>query len=220
MTATQPRLTGDRHRNDDEDGVEGNAILTAVTGALLILPLAVEGVTILRIGQLLWLHMFLGMALSGLFGLKLASTGYKFTGYYTGRAAYVRKGPPITPLRLLAIPVVLFTIGVMATGILLLLEGPGSRGQLLLLHKVFFIGWVAVTALHLLAHLVDVRKSVETEFGGLEIGTPRIGRRGTRLLLIGAAVSIGVVIALISLPDFPAWQHAEYLRHLQHLHDH
>jgi hypothetical protein len=207
MTTTQLRLTGARHRSDPDDGVEGNAILTGVTGALLILPLAVEGVTILRIGQLLWLHMFIGMMLSGLFGLKLASTGYKFTGYYTGRAAYVRKGPPVTPLRLLAIPVVLGTIGVMATGILLLLEGPASRGRMLLLHKGFFILWLIATGIHVLAHLLDSQDAVAAEFGQLETGTPRVSRRGARLLLIGTALAIGVVIAVIALPDFGAWQH-------------
>jgi hypothetical protein len=46
-------------------GVEGNAWLTAVTGLVLVLLLAVEGVTILRIGQLLALHVFIGILLVG-----------------------------------------------------------------------------------------------------------------------------------------------------------
>ena len=42
MSTTGLRFSGTRHRDAAEDGVEGNAILTGVTGALLILPLAVE----------------------------------------------------------------------------------------------------------------------------------------------------------------------------------
>jgi hypothetical protein len=197
----------------NDDGVEGNERLTGLTGALLLLPLAVEGVTIIRIGQMIWLHMFVGMLLFGLIGLKLGSTGYRFFGYYTGREAYVRKGPPVTPLRLLAIPVVLSTVAVMVTGVLLLLEGPGSRDQLLLLHKVSFIVWVAFTAIHVLAHLVDSYNSVQSDYGVLATGTPRVSRRGARLLLIGAALLAGVIIAAIAIPDYSAWQHAMALRH-------
>src|SRR5581483_6186960 len=87
----------------DEDAA-GNERLTGLAGALLLAP---EGLTILRIGQMRWLHMFIGMLLFGPIAVKLASTGYRFASYYTERAAYVRKGPPVTFLRLLAIPLVL-----------------------------------------------------------------------------------------------------------------
>src|SRR5581483_5149752 len=90
----------------DEDAA-GNERLTGLAGALLLAPLALEGLTILRIGQMRWLHMFIGMLLFGPIAVKLASTGYRFASYYTERAAYVRKGPPVTFLRLLAIPLVL-----------------------------------------------------------------------------------------------------------------
>jgi hypothetical protein len=46
-------------------GPEGNERLTAMTGAVLLILLAVEGYTILRIGRLLTLHVFLGMLLLG-----------------------------------------------------------------------------------------------------------------------------------------------------------
>ncbi|MGZ6624610.1 MAG: hypothetical protein ACXVE8_03320, partial [Solirubrobacteraceae bacterium] len=59
-------------------GTEGNERLTVLTGALLIVLLAVLGITIVRIGQLLWLHLFLGLVLIGPVALKLASTGYRF----------------------------------------------------------------------------------------------------------------------------------------------
>jgi hypothetical protein len=190
-----------------DDGVEGNERLTGLAGALLLLPLAIEGLTILRIGQLRWLHMFLGMLLFGPIVVKLASTGYRFASYYRGRPAYVTKGPPVTPLRLLAIPLVLSTIGVLVTGVLLLIEGPTGRGQILLLHKVFFIIWVAVFAIHVLAHLTSSWRALEGDYGSLPTGTPRASRRTARLLLLGAGVLAGVIIALVAVPGFGAWQH-------------
>ena len=68
--------------------------------------LAALGVTILRIGQLLNPHMFLGMALLVPVGLKMATTGYRFVRYYTGSPSYRRKGPPRIEMRLLAPAVV------------------------------------------------------------------------------------------------------------------
>ena len=70
--------------------------------------------------------------------LKLASTGYRFTRYYVATAAYRLKGPPHVLLRGLAPVLVATTLAVFATGVLLLVDGPGSRDQLLLWHKVSF----------------------------------------------------------------------------------
>ena len=43
-----------------QDGVEGNSRLTATAGLVLLVLLAVEGVTILRIGPLLTEHVVIG----------------------------------------------------------------------------------------------------------------------------------------------------------------
>lgn len=192
----------------------GNTRLTSLAGALLLAPLALEGLTILRIGQLLWLHMFVGLLLIGPIGLKLASTGYRFAGYYARRGAYVRKGPPVMPLRLLAIPLVASTLVMMTTGVLLLLDGPGSRDRLLVWHKVSFIVWIVFAAVHVLAHLAELPGPLRDDLTPLQTGTPRVGRRGLRLLMLATALLLGVVIALVALPDYGAWQHAAALRHL------
>src|SRR5579863_9819766 len=81
-------------------GTDGNEQLTALTGVVLILALAALGVTILRIGQLLSAHMFIGMLLIGPVALKMASTAYRFVRYYARDEAYRRKGPPPIELRL------------------------------------------------------------------------------------------------------------------------
>ena len=68
--------------------------MTTVTGVLLIVLLAVLGVTIVRIGQLTWLHLFLGLLLIGPVALKLATTGYRFVRYYAHNPRYVDRGRP------------------------------------------------------------------------------------------------------------------------------
>ncbi|TAM85337.1 MAG: hypothetical protein EPN43_11715, partial [Jatrophihabitans sp.] len=65
-------------------GVEGNSRLTAVNGMVLLVLLAVEGVTILDVRGMITLHMYLGVLLVGPVVLKCASTGYRILRYYTG----------------------------------------------------------------------------------------------------------------------------------------
>ena len=69
MSAT----TNARHRRGGQatGGVAGNERLTAMTGAVLLVLFAAEGVTILRIGRLLTLHLLLAAALAC--GLLLAA---------------------------------------------------------------------------------------------------------------------------------------------------
>ncbi|MGO9790275.1 MAG: hypothetical protein ACLP8S_12505, partial [Solirubrobacteraceae bacterium] len=68
-------------------GTDGNEQLTSITGAILIVLLAVIGVTILRVGQLISVHLFVGLLLLGPVTLKLGSTGYRFVRYYTHDSA-------------------------------------------------------------------------------------------------------------------------------------
>jgi hypothetical protein len=190
-----------------DPGVEGNERLTGITGALLLVPLAVEGITILRIGQLISLHMFLGLVLLAPIGLKLASTGYRFLGYYTGRTAYRRKGPPPMPLRILGVGVVPSTIVMMASGVALMLVGPGSRDPLLLIHKVSFIVWIALTSVHVLAHLGGSYSAIEAEYRPGYRNEVRIAGATKRAVLILTVVLAGVILALVAIPEFGAWQH-------------
>ena len=78
-------------------GTTGNERLTTATGVVLLVLLAVIGVTILRLRSLLWVHLFVGMLLIGPIALKMASTGYRFVRYYTANPRYRRKGPPPAP---------------------------------------------------------------------------------------------------------------------------
>jgi hypothetical protein len=71
---------GARHRRSAAatGGVAGNERLTAMTGFVLLVLFAAEGVTILRVHQLLTVHFFVGMLLVGPVALKVAATGYRF----------------------------------------------------------------------------------------------------------------------------------------------
>ncbi len=64
-------------------GTEGNEQLTAITGAILLVLLAVIGLTILRIHLLISVHLFVGLLLIGPVALKLGSTGYRFARHYS-----------------------------------------------------------------------------------------------------------------------------------------
>jgi hypothetical protein len=198
-------------------GTDGNEQLTTITGTILLVLLAAVGVTILRIGQLLWLHLFIGLLLIGPVVLKLASTSYRFVRYYTGDAVYRRKGPPEIALRLIGPLVVLTTLVVFVTGVVLLFVGPADRGQLVLIHKVSFIAWLAFTAVHVLGHLPHMAGPLRAirrptpELPGL-----RTGVAGRWLAIAGALVG-GLVLAVALIPDFSIWTaHTALLHHHHH----
>ncbi len=199
------RLTG--------GGTTGNERLSAVTGAVLIALLAVIGVTIIRLRPLLWVHLFVGMLLIGPVALKLASTGYRFARYYTGAESYRRKGPPPTWLRVIAPVVVLSTVAVFASGVALLFVGPQSRGTLLPIHKVSFIIWIAFTALHVLAHLPSIPPALRADYGRAGEWSSDVTGRSGRVLSLASALTAGLVLAVLAVPEFGPWLHSSSLFH-------
>jgi hypothetical protein len=96
-----------------------------MTGAVLPVLFVAECLTLLNIGNLLTLHVFLGMLLLGPVSLKIRPTLGRFTRYYTGSPAYVRKGPPAPLQRVTGPFVILIIVAVLGTGIMLVVEGPG-----------------------------------------------------------------------------------------------
>jgi hypothetical protein len=198
--ASDQRLTG--------GGTDGNERLTAATGVVLLVLLAVLGVTILRIGQLLWLHLFVGMLLIGPVLLKMTSTGYRFVRYYTSNPAYRRKGPPAAPMRRLAPLVVISTVVVFSSGVALLLAGPGSRSTLFPIHKLSFFAWLALTGLHVLGHLADLPAPLRADYGGGKglagLSSRQPGRDGRVLSLAGMLVA-GLILAVLVIPEFGPW---------------
>ncbi len=194
-------------------GTTGNERLTTATGAILIVLLAIIGLTILRLQGLLSVHLFVGMLLIPPVLLKIGSTGYRFLRYYTANRPYRMKGPPEIVMRLIAPAVVLTTVVVFASGVALLFAGPSSRDTLLPVHKVSFVAWGIFFALHVLGHLPAMPAVLRAEYGRSERWSSDVtGRTGRTIALAGALVA-GVVLALITIPEFAPWLHSAALHH-------
>jgi hypothetical protein len=172
-------------------GSAGNEQLTAVVATLLLLLLAIEGATILRVRSLLTVHAFVGMLLIPVLALKLASTGWRMLSYYRGTDEYVRRGPPHVLLRVLVAPVtVLSTIVLFGTGVALLFLGQ-TQGTLVGLHKASFVVWVGATSIHVLAHLLELPPAIRARIPGTAV---RVG-------LVAAVVASGALLAIVTLPS-------------------
>lgn len=184
-------------RDADEQGVEGNSRLTAGAGALIFVLLAAEGVTILSVRGLLNAHVFIGMLLIPPVLVKTASTGWRFYRYYTGSPAYVRKGPPPTLLRLLGPAVVVLTVAVLASGVALVLVPASSQGFVLQVHKASFVLWFAVTAVHVLGHLLETARLAPADW--VRRSRRQVAGAGTRQWLIVASVAAGAVLGAVML---------------------
>jgi hypothetical protein len=166
----------------------------------------------LRIGQLLNVHMFLGMLLIGPVALKTASTGYRFVRYYTANPPYRRKGPPATEMRLLAPLVVLSTVVVFASGVALLFAGPNGRGTLLPLHKASFIVWLLATGLHVFGHLAEMPGALRADHRAERPWNDYGSGRGARAVALATALVGGLALALLVESQFGVWAH--FHRHL------
>jgi hypothetical protein len=186
---------------DASGGSEGNERLTATTAVVLILLLAVEGATILRIRGLISVHIFVGMLLIPPVALKLATTGWRFMRYYGGTRAYRVKGPPQALLRYVVAPVVVVsTVVLFGTGVALLVRGPGG-GILLGLHKASFVVWLVATSAHVVAYLTRLPALAAADWRR----TRQIGGRALRIGLVAAVLAAGVVLAASTLSLAHPW---------------
>jgi hypothetical protein len=188
-------------------GVEGNERLTAATAVVLVVLLAALGITILSIGPLIWWHVLLGMLLIPPVLLKLGSTGWRFARYYGRAPEYVRRGPPLLPLRLMAPLVVAATVAVFATGVALLVVGPAG-GILVGLHKASFVVWFFVTAVHVLAHVRSIPKLVTADWRRKPIPPERRVRgTGWRTLMLAGSIVGGAILAVATAKYAQPWVH-------------
>jgi hypothetical protein len=145
--------------------------------------------------------------------LKLASTGYRFLRYYSADPLYRRKGPPHPLLRGVAPLVVGSTVAVFVTGVLLVVRGPSSGGQLVLWHKVSFFVWLAAMAPHVLGHLTQLPPWLRATGEDITAAHgPRSGSAGRAIALTSALVA-GVVLAIVLVPEFGAWTSAHFHHH-------
>jgi len=131
--------------------------------------------------------------------LELGSTGWRFACYYAGDREYVRRGPPLWPLRLMAPLVVAATLAVFATGVALLFTGRHA-GFVVLLHKASFIVWFAVTAIHVLAHLRPLPGLVAADWRRRPMPPEsRIPGTPWRRLLLAGSIVAGAILAIATV---------------------
>ena len=167
--------------------------------------LAIEGVTIVRVGSLLTLHVFVGALLVPPVLVKMSSTIWRFAKYYLGTPEYRHKGPPPVVLRVLGPFAIILTIIVFATGFLLLLGPTSMRGEFLTLHRASFFVWFAVMTIHVIGHIGETTR-FSTKDWTRRSRELVAGSTARRIVLLGSLV-IGVAVALLVVSHVGPWQH-------------
>jgi hypothetical protein len=207
---------GRTHRHDPvaagTGGPAGNARLTAWTGLLLLVLSVAEVITLIDVGGLISWHIVIGTLLIPPALLKTASTGWRIARYYNGTRPYRQAGPPPMLLRILGPGVIVFTLGLLASGVLLVFLGVnrsrtvvitalGQRVDWVTVHQGLFIGWAVLTGLHVLARVVTaLRLTVLQNVAGDIDG----GR--ARAALLVATVVAATVAAWFVLAAAASWQ--------------
>jgi hypothetical protein len=150
--------------------------------------------------------MFIGLVLIPPVMVKLGSTGYRMVSYYAGSRAYRVKGPPLLPLRLMAPLLVASTLTVLASGLALLVVGHKSSTALTI-HKLSFIVFGVLFAVHFLAYVPRVVRAVRDDWGAAR--RRAVPGAGARAMLVAAAAAAavggGVALALALLPSILAY---------------
>jgi hypothetical protein len=194
-------------------GPAGNARLTAWTGAVLFVLFIAELITVIDVHQLISWHLVIGTLLVPPALLKTGSTGWRIAGYYAGRRPYRDAGPPPMLLRILGPLVVAGTLGVLGTGLLLILLGPdvsrrtvlsalGQRLDWVGVHQATFVVWAVVTGLHTLARLVP---AIRLTVAPAPAGTPVPGRV-RRFWALVVTVGIAAVAAALVWSAAGSWR--------------
>lgn len=188
-------------------GPAGNALITAWTALVLLGGSVAELLTLFDVNGLISWHVAIGALLVPPALVKTVSTGWRAARYYTGGRPYQQAGPPPTLLRLAGPLVVVSTLGLLGSGVLLVLLGPvraharligvvGFEADWVTVHQGFFAVWVVVTSLHLLGRIVPALRITIGPRGGPSDAVP--GAVGRRVLLVLTALSAAaLVVALV-----------------------
>jgi hypothetical protein len=190
-------------------GPDGNERLTASTGVVLLILLAIEGLTVISLRSLLSVHILVGVLLIPPVLLKMATTGYRFARYYLGDAEYVRKGPPPLFLRALGPVIVVSTVVLFATGVALLFMGPGGGG-LKGIHKLSFIVLFLAMGVHIFAHL---RKLPFLTVADWRRRTRLPGSAVRRSVLV-VALAGGIAFGAVAIAYDGSWVHRDHHQRL------
>jgi hypothetical protein len=194
-------------------GPAGNLALTAWTGLVLLVLSLAELLTLFNVTGLISWHVALGALLIPPALMKTASTGWRMTRYYFGSAPYQAAGPPPLLLRLLGPLVIISTLGLLGTGVLLVLLGQdtaqqslisvlGFRADWVTLHQGFFALWVGAVGLHLLGRIVPALRATVVPGPGAVTVVPG---RATRVLWFVAMLASAAALAVLLVPAVGTW---------------
>ncbi len=215
--------TGRRHRLDPvlatTGGPAGNAVLTAWTGLVLLVLFLGELLTLFDVRGLLTWHVAVGALLVPPALLKTATTGWRVVRYYLGHEVYEVGGPPPTLLRWLGPLVVASTLGLLGSGVLLILLGEqrgrqnlfsllGFRVDWITVHQATFAVWCVATGVHLLARMVPALRLTVSRAART---TPVPGGWARLGLLVLAAV-LAAVLAVVLVRADDSWQNDRFDR--------
>jgi hypothetical protein len=200
-TSGQTQTSGGN--GDDRFAVVGNERLTTLAGAVLLVLIVVELVTVPTLRALLSVHVFVGVLLVGPLAVKIGSTGYRFLRYYTRSPAYVRKGPPRLALRVLAPLLLVTTLVVIGSGIGLLVTGPTQAGPLRIVHILSTLLWLPLIAIHVFAYLRRVPRSLADDWSNHP--AEQAPGRGPRFGVNLGALVLGTIAAMLLLPVATPW---------------
>ena len=184
-------------------GPDGNARVTGLTAALLLVLLAVEGATLLQVHAWITPHVVIGMVLVPFVLLKMGSTIWRMANYYRGPGPYRDRGAPPILLRLLGPVVVLLTLLVFASGIALLLVPHSLRDSVFFVHKASFVLWFGAMTIHVLGHVLETSRLAPAD---LVARTRRQVRgAGARLWAQAGCLVVGVLLAALMAPTIGPW---------------
>ena len=188
-------------------GVEGNARLTGATGATLFVLLAAEGITILRIHDLITAHVFIGIAIAAFVATKLGSVAYRFRAItsatlhtcerahripssgWTGRSSCSPRSRCLAPVS---------RVSQLATPSRWLID----------LHKASFILWFVAMTVHVLGHILDTPALAIADYRSTP-GAELVSGTWLRRLATVATLVTGIVLAVVVINSgwMTTWTH-------------
>ncbi len=204
------RLAAPGAGTGERNAAGANERVTAAAAAVLFVLLFLEGLTLVRIGSMMTLHVVIGLVLVPPVLVKLASTTWRFLRYYSGHPDFVRKGPPRTLLRVLAPVLVVSTLVLFGSGIaLVVVHHP--IGWLEVVHRYGFLLWFGIMVVHVGTYMWQVpgiiRRDVSRERRYRRTSPPG---RLVRLWFVGGSVMVGVALAAALWPAIAVQVHTFY----------
>jgi hypothetical protein len=178
-----------------ESSVEANARLTVNSGMVLLVLFPIEVVTVV-IGarRVLTLHVVVGLLLVPPLLVKIASVSWRFLQYYRAEPRYRGKGAPTPALRLLGPLLVTATVGVMTSGIVLLMDPLSFGGNLRRIHSITFDLWLILVVAHVALHWRGLRSLASADL--VRRSRNAVSGAVMRQTVVLTSLAVGLVLAL------------------------